>query len=319
MQTVPRFQPIVHIGYHKTATTWFQAHVWPHTLSHHFIPRRITQRALLFPPGMHFNAESARQILDLGTRSEPPILSEENLSGYLHNGGLHGLIGPEMARRIHAVLPDARIVIFVRNQLSLLRATYAQYVSGGGTFAARRYFATHDYVRGALTRPYKAPAFEFEHFEFDRLIALYQNLFGPEQVHVYPFEWLSEPQRFLGTMAQDLKVQFNEKACLKSRKTNVSLGPLGLTLMRGINLFTKQSVVNKTCIFDIPGWDGIRHAAKFLLSQVPGMTGAADSLPPSINARIAEHYGASNARLAQISNLPLADLGYPLAVESGSA
>lgn len=304
--------PIAHIGYHKTATTWFQKHVWPLAVSHDFIDRKVTQRAFLNPPGLHFVADEARQMLGLDKRQRPIVLSEENLSGYIHNGGMHGLIGAEMARRLHLVLPDARIVIFIRNQHDIVRASYAQYVSGGGTFGARRYFNTHDYVRGALTRAYKAPAFEFEHFQFDRLIACYDDLFGPERVHVYPYEWLRDRTRLLARLSEDLGVEFASDAAASTKTANRSLGPLGLLILRCVNLFTRQSVVNKSYLIDVPYWQGVRHAVKFMLGHVPGMASRGEILPRSVRERIDAIYAPANRRLLDLRDLPLEELGYPL-------
>ena len=197
---------IVHLGYHKTATTWLQKQLFPRASSHDFLCRKAVQDAFLAPAGMHFCPQQAARVLALEGRNRPVLLSEENLSGYLHNGGLHGFLAPEVARRIKAVLPDARIVIFIRNQFEICRATYAQYVSGGGTWGQGRYFETARRVRGALTRPWKAPAFEFEHFEFDRLIAHYDALFGKDRVLVYPYEWLRDRDSLIARMEADLNL-----------------------------------------------------------------------------------------------------------------
>ena len=301
-------RPIVHIGYHKTATTWFQNQVWPASTSHDYIARAVTQQALLAPPGMHFDAAAARDALTLDGRARPVLLSEENLSGYPHNGGMHGLIGPEMARRIHAVLPDAQIVIFVRNQHEIVRATYAQYVSGGGTWSLRRYLGGKAGRHGALTRSYKAPAFEWEHFAFDRLIAHYDALFGPDSVHVYPYEWLREPDALLVRLRRDLGVVVPGEASACPR-ANRSLGRGALLALRFANLFTRQSVVNKTTLIDLPGGQGLRHAAKWLIKQLPSRP---FRLPADIEAHIDAYYAESNARLVDRLGLPLAALGYPL-------
>src|SRR3569623_411829 len=186
-------RPIVHIGYHKTATTWFPTAPRPSLVSHDWVSRKVTQAALLDPPGMHFDPAEARRVLDLDGRAKPVVLSEENLSGYIHNGGLHGLVGPEMARRIKAVLPDARIVEFIRNQPDVIRASYSQKVAGGGTNGLAKYLHTYERVYGALRAPFKAPAFEWEHYEYDHLVALYDETFGRENVFVYPYEWLKQP------------------------------------------------------------------------------------------------------------------------------
>lgn len=302
---------IVHIGYHKTATTWLQEAVFPRARSHDFLPRKAVQQAFLAAPGLHFDAEETRRVLGIGRRNRPLLLSEENLSGYLHNGGLHGFLAPEVARRIKAALPEARIVIFVRNQFDICRASYAQYVSGGGTWSARRYFDTARTMRGALTRPWKAPVFEFEHFEFDRLVAHYDSLFGPERVHVYAYEALRDPAVLLARMAADTGLAL-EDAPIRADKANASLGAGALMLLRGVNLFTRQSVVNKDVLIDLPGGQGLRHAAKWLLARAPGLNGKAAQLPRAERERIAAHYPASNRRLAALRDLPLAELGYPL-------
>ncbi|MDD3798723.1 MAG: hypothetical protein PHE36_06040 [Novosphingobium sp.] len=303
--------PIVHIGYHKTATTWLQKAVLPSSSTHTFIPRKTVQQALLVPPGLHFDPGKAREILAAGQCGRPVVFSEENLSGYLHNGGLHGLIGPEMARRIKGTLPDARIVIFIRNQLDILRASYAQYVSGGGTFGQTRYFGGLRHLHGALTRPWKAPAFEMEHFEFDRLIAYYDSLFGKDRVFVYPFEWLRDTGALLERMERDLGIRFAEDVA-GMKEANVSLGGGGLLLLRFVNLFTRQSVANKSWLIDLPGGQGVRHAGKWLIGRLPGVNRRKHRLPDKVRARALEHYAMSNRRLLELRDLPLAELGYPL-------
>lgn len=304
-----RARPIVHIGYHKTATTWFQGQVWPAATSHEFVPRALTQRALLAPPGLHFDAVAAAAELRLDDRQRPVLLSEENLSGYPHNGGLHGLVGPEMARRIREVLPHAQVVIFIRNQRDIVRATYAQYVSGGGNWSLRRYLDGKAGRHGALTRPYKAPAFEWEHFAFDRLIAHYEGLFGRTNVHVYPYELLDESEAFLRRLRRDLGLVL-PPGLENGPRCNRSLGRGGLVALRIANLFTRQSVINKTTLIDTPGGQGLRHAAKWLIRKLPSRP---FELPPAVAARIDGFYAESNMRLVASRGLPLAALGYPLA------
>lgn len=308
---VPVSADIVHIGYHKTATTWLQKSVFPRTSSHDFLPRKVVQQAFLAAPGLHFDADEARHLLGIEGRNRPLLLSEENLSGYLHNGGLHGFLAPEVARRIKAALPEAHIVIFIRNQFDICRASYAQYVSGGGTWGPRRYFDTARTMRGALTRPWKAPMFELEHFEFDRLVAHYDNLFGRERVHVYPYEALRDPAALLTRLATETGLVLDGDTA-SGGKANASLGAGALMLLRGVNLFTRQSVVNKDWLIDLPGGQGLRHAAKWLLARAPGLNRKSAQLPRAVRERIAAHYPQSNQRLMALRDLPLADLGYPL-------
>ena len=93
-------------------------------------------------------------------------------------------------------------------------------------------------------------------------------------------------------------------------RANRSLGRGALFALRCADLFTRQSVVNKTTLIDLPGGQGLRHAAKWLVKRFPSR---ALRLPADIEAHIDAFYGASNARLAAMRGLPLAALGYPLA------
>ena len=306
-----RPRPIIHIGYHKTATTWFQNKIWPSLPDYDFVPRHAAQSAFLAPSGMHFRPEEAASLLELATRVHPVVISEENLSGYIHNGGLHGLMAPEVTRRLFAVFPDAQIVIFVRNQLDIVRASYSQYVSGGGTFSFRRYLNSHAYVHGALTRPYKAPVFEWEHFEYDRLIAYYDQLFGRRNVHVYPYERLRDPADLLATMESDLGISF-PAGVASTRPYNRSQPVAAMQIMRFVNLFTRQSVVNKNWIIDMPGGQALRHGAKFLLKAVDGPP---FQLPHDLASEIRARYAPSNRQLRNLRDLDLGALGYPLPVE----
>lgn len=301
-------RPIVHVGYHKTATTWFQTSIWPSLTSHDWIARKVTQEALLNPPGMHFDAAEARRVLGLEGRSKPVVLSEENLSGYIHNGGLHGLIGPEMVRRIHAVLPEARIVIFIRNQPDAIRASYSQYVAGGGTYGLDRYLHTYERVYGALRAPFKAPAFEWEHFEYDRLIALYDATFGRENVFVYLYEWLRQPGMLFARLEADLGIRFPE-GIAERRGANVSHSEKGMNALRVANRFTRQSVANKDWVIDPPGGHALRNVVRFFLKAVPG---GPFRLPKAVIEEIRRYYAPSNRRLGQLRDLPLADLDYPI-------
>lgn len=202
-------------------------------------------------------------------------------------------------------------MIVIRRQPDIIRASYAQYVAGGGTFGLARYLDSHSRAQGALTRAYKAPAFEYDHFDYDRLIARYDAAFGADRVHVYPYEWIRDQDAFLNRLRADLGVDLPPLPPAASGSVNRSLGRWGQTVLRGVNLFTRQSVVNKTWLVPLPGGQIFRHAAKRAIQFVPWQ--GRDTLPAEVAAFVADRYRASNARLAALRpDLPLADLGYPL-------
>lgn len=300
----------MHIGYHKTATTWFQQHVYPAATSHRWIPRTIARQALLDPWGLAFDPETAARQLSDPHDPRPPVICEENLSGYLHNGGLHGMIAPEVARRIQAVLPDARIVIVIRAQASAIAASYVQYVRGGGTYGPTRYLHPARFLTGARRHAYKAPGFAFEHFEYDRLIAHYDALFGAKNVLVLPFETLrADPHAFLAAYAQSVGLDLASGDATRFRP-NRSFGRATILAGRLTGLLTARSVTHKDCLISIPGFYDLRRQLLKLMSRFdPGASPAA-ILGGRNLALIRERYADSNDRTARLRDLNLGALGY---------
>jgi hypothetical protein len=138
--------PILHVGLHKTATSWFQASVYPQAASHRLLNRIAPRRAMLGGTAFEFDAGAARAELDLDARL-PAILCDEDLSGFLHNGGLaSGYVAKVIAERLRDVVGPAEVVIFVREQAALAAAHCQQYLREGGTVGVRRYLLPEAYL-----------------------------------------------------------------------------------------------------------------------------------------------------------------------------
>jgi hypothetical protein len=79
--------------------------------------------------------------------------------------------------------------------------------------------------------------------------------------------------------------------------------------LRFANRFTRQSVANKDWAADPPGGHALRNVVRFFLKAVPG---GPFTLPKRVVREIGDYYAPSNRRLAELRDLPLAELGYPL-------
>lgn len=179
---------LLHIGYHKTATTWMQTrllqpvHGFAQLASHEEIFLRVGQ-----PHGLQFSPEPMQSLIaarlkDLAP-THVPVISSEVLSGHPFFGGRGSDV---YAHRLKAIAPQARILISIRSQLKILPSVYMQYIQRGGTMSAARFFKGTD-VPGFF-------GFRAEHFEYHRLIGLYRDLFGAESVHVMTQESLQQDQ-----------------------------------------------------------------------------------------------------------------------------
>jgi hypothetical protein len=108
-----------------------------------------------------------------------PVISSEILSGHPFFGGMGS---DDYAHRLKAIAPGANILITIRSQMRALTSVYMQYLFRGGTMNPELFFDGDPDLGFHGFRP--------EHFEYHRLIGLYQSLFGPENVHVVTQEGL---------------------------------------------------------------------------------------------------------------------------------
>lgn len=305
--------PIVHIGVHKTATSWFQRHVYPYVDSHHFVDRRLVRRTLLAGDPFRFDAGAAHIALGLHQLTRPPILCEEDLSGVLHHGLVSGHIAQTVARRIHALLPDARILIFIRAQPSAAISWYQQYLREGGTGSIRRYLFPDGYRHCGRDRPFKLPRFSFTQLDYHGLIETYDDLFGRERVIVVPHEALVANR---AGVLRDLGCRLG---CVlpdggATRENGAYRAGL-IPLIRAANLFTRRSVVDKMTLVHLPYWYTVRKALFKELNRVPIFgrpPRASDMLDNAARQWIAQRFWRSNRWLAERTGLPLGEMGYPL-------
>lgn len=306
-------RPIVHIGYHKTATSWFQDAVYPQVDGYRMVDRGLIRRTFLGGDAFDFDPAAARTALQMDTGLPPPILCEEDLSGFLHQGLASGYVAREAARRLHETLPDARIVIFVRAQPSAAVSWYLQYLREGGTASIRRYLFADAYAHAGHDRPFKLPRFDFSQIDYAGLIRRYDALFGAQNVFVIPYESLSRDREgTLRAMSERLGAPL---AARSTKRVNGGYRRALMPLARAANLFTERAVPGKTTLVHLPYWYVVRKALFAQLNRSPlfGRTPKADTLlDQQTRDWIAQRFATSNRWLEQRIGEPLAALGYPL-------
>jgi hypothetical protein len=308
--------PIIHIGYPKTASTWFQKAFYPHLKSPRYIGRGAIKAALADWNALDFEPEKFRKTLGLGEH-EPGLISEEGLCGYLHNGGVGGMVSKVLAEQMKAAYPDARIVIFIRSQPSILVAAYAQYVRSGGTRSARRYFFPQDYLIGPNASTYKQPRFDIAFFRYSRLIELYERLFGAGNVHLFLYEqFATGGVEFLRDYSKRLALDVEWDKVSVERK-HASYSHSLMQVARATNLLTARSVQDKTSVVHVPGWYDARRQLLESANRT-GLFGRSPALDQLVGKPTADwlrdYYVEDNKRLSKTHKLPLAAFDYPMEV-----
>ena len=304
---------IVHVGYHKTASTWLQRCVFPRLAGVRYGDPRVRHLLanLANAPNEAFFASELGSVLRQSERldGEPVLLSDEGISGSLWEG--YGT-GPRNAERLSRVLPAGRILVLVRRQDHMLRSIHGQYVNEGGTRSLS------DFLSG---RQIEGSRLSLQHLEYDRLVRRYIELFGRDQVRVMPYEHLrARPVRFLHELCEFLGATPTGR--VSATRHNRSLSPPSLWLLRSWNRCFRVSRFNQDpLVRALPGGRRMRNLLQRRVDPiVRNVIGRGISREDDATlAGIAAGFSDSNRRLQQFCAYPLMKWGYPLPSVSAPA
>ncbi|MGV6849203.1 MAG: hypothetical protein ACWA5A_12580 [Marinibacterium sp.] len=299
---------LIHVGYHKTATTWMQRslftpeHGYLQIAGHDTVDDLITgPHGLAFSPDP-MQAHIARADVPDGL---VPVISSELMCGNPMYGGRDSDV---YAARLHAIAPGARILITIRSQLKILQSTYMQYVLRGGRARPEAFFA------GAEVVGYTG--FDPVHYEFDRLVRHYFGLFGSENVHVIPQEGLitnreATLQKLADFCGNRGYAGLSETA---RAREGASYPEQAAPALRRVNHVRKGPMnPHPGLILSVNGGRDLLYRAvgsTFRLGPLKAALASWKPVTAAVEARFAGTYGDSNARLAAL--LPDTDLSaYP--------
>ena len=303
---------LIHIGYHKTGSTFLQRRIFDDCAKGFTTrtarPRHVVAQDFVSPDLFCFDAdavaasylESRRAAAEQGLTL---VISHERLAGYPANGGHDRAL---VADRLKAVFGDARILIVLREQSSMIRSMYSQYITDGGDQDIV------DFLRIPEPKLGRMPYFRLEYYEYHHLIAYYSKIFGASNVLALPFEMLrNAPSAFLGRISRfcgrvsvlpdDVK-QINDRRPL-----------LMQSVQRVANRHFSRNELSPTATIAIPNLP--KRFARLLplfrlLSPKPIDRILDRRLQMQIAAVVGSHYEASNFRTSRMIGIDLAGHGY---------
>ena len=306
-------RPVVHIGIHKTASTWLQKEFFPQVSGCYLAPRKLVRQALLEPRFEEFDPSHARSALDERAGDRRLIISEENLSGYPHNGGVGGALPAIFADRLQRAFPDAFIVVFLRAQPAAIASCYGQYVRSGGTASLSDYLNSQHRDLGARRHWYKVPSFDLRHFRYSALLGHYREHASSGLMKVYLYEDLaSDPQALVNRLCADLAFRPMAQN-LSHRTSHVSLSPTALKLLRTLNHFTRRSVANKHYVLHVPKLYEKREpiVRRLLGARAQRRTDARAVLGQNLFEQLNASFADDNLEVARTWGLDMMRHGYP--------
>lgn len=293
-------RPLVHIGYHKTATSWMQDRLF---VAKHGYRQLCTHKEvfelIVKPHGLWFDPEPMKTLIERGMRrvgcGEVGVISSEILSGHPFYGGYGSDI---YAERLKIIAPNARILISVRDQMRILPSVYMQYILRGGTMTPAQFFS------GTETPGYAG--FSPEHFKYDRLVAHYQALFGVNNVCIITQESLrhnmvSTMER-LATFSDN--TEFTGLASSEMTPVGISYPEYASPILRRINHIQRSQLNPRPIIslaetpkgiYKLAGYALKRPMAKYLLKNHTPVT-------DYVHGRFSGYYAESNQILLLLTS-----------------
>jgi hypothetical protein len=237
---------LLHVGYHKTGTKWLRAALFedPATGFQLISKESRPVRRLVRDRPLDFDAAGTRNELapfveEAEAAGLVPVVCWGRLAGHAYSGGYDST---EIAGRLKAVFPEARILLVIREQRSMILSTYKQYVRAGGVCSLDHF------LHPATERGWRIPGFDFAYFEYDGLIRHYRSLYGPEAVLALPYEQLVRDRvGFVATIAEFAGRPAGDDLLERARDldaTNRGKSALALTARRRVNRVGVRTELN---------------------------------------------------------------------------
>ena len=194
---------IIHVGLHKTATTFLQQNVWSKISGYTYLTRPYTQHnhafnQLQYADDSLYKKDLVAKELEQISASQL-LISDESFSGKpIYFSYLNRTI---IAKRLADLFPNAEIILFLRDQKDIILSHYSSYIKMPyGTKKMEQFFYRpktnytytdylenpHRYEMDSLYYNTNDYFIHLDCFKYSPIISLYSSLF--EKCHVFLYE-----------------------------------------------------------------------------------------------------------------------------------
>lgn len=312
----PRADPLVHIGFPKTATTFLQRRVFgadPHIhalgrpnpeyntdangLRHHLLQADAAAFEARIPALRTFVERAVA-----AAQARQPVLSDEHVA----TGRLTSTVATQMPvtilERVHALWPTAHVLIVVRRQPALLRALHRNDL---------RVARTRKSADAWLDSLKREPGSAVLHaLDFDALVANACAIFGPDRVHVAVYEDMAHrPDHFAHTLSAATGIPIDRcRAYLRMPTVNTTsvVEDLYLAMRRRVPGALRRSAVLRPMRRVV----SLQRVHAVGARWLPKAAAKAE-FSASNEQFLSDFFAASNTALADRLDRDLRALGYP--------
>ncbi|WP_419911903.1 hypothetical protein [Hoeflea sp.] len=242
---------ILHVGLHKSASTYLQRQIFPQSKHHLLLTLPYTShngplQLLQYGDDTAYSKDLLQEEL-AKLPTDSLILSDEGLSGCPLP--LHNVNRSMIARRLSEVFPDAEIVLFLRDQRDYCISHYSSYIKmpyGFNEFENFLHIRNEEYSfdqyqrnepprsMGSLHYDISDYYLSLDSLKYTRVIELYETLFP--KCHVFLFEDLiTDPVATVARLGEICGETFEHREV----RENTSLSPRQIVKIRRRNLVNR--------------------------------------------------------------------------------
>ena len=295
----------LHLGIHKTASTFLQRRFFPALGGVRYVsargPLRPWLHAILRDDDLDFDPGASRRALDAAFDTEPGhaaprVVSDEQLYGSPYDGGA---TRTRTLDRLAQVAPDAHVHVVFRRQPDQLRSLYLQYVKTGGGASVEE-FLTHRGWPLHVTPGY---------FRYAEYVEALQARFTASRVHVYLFEDLrADAEGWLRAWCGALGVpEDGWPRDILAARDNPGIAPRVVPWLRAANRVARSG---KQPFQAMPL---VAHRAARWLAEAASarLRDKGQVIDDARALAFLTHMHSSNQRLGALTGCDVAALGYP--------
>lgn len=301
---------VIHIGANKAASTTLQRCLFAKSKDLVYLGEdcdgyenyRDTLNSLISDDDIHFSYESARELFKNFVSS-----CGEKTALYSNEDIMTSRVPTQCAHRLKEFLPDAKIMVIIRNQLTAIPSMYANhgaYLKMVPRRYWRRYVSFDDWMNYCTTFiKYSA----LDSYFYHRILDVYASLFGKKRVHVLFYEdFVNKEEGFINDLSGILRIEAREASKLlrgkRERRRNTSRE---LRYHQFRSLFLWGRSIRQY----LPYGEALGRKWENFLEK----GGPANGLMSDYwRNKIIELYKEDNLKLSEDYHLPLKDYGYPV-------
>lgn len=303
-------QLVIHIGLHKTGTTWLQRRVFSDAKMG-FVSTGNGQSndatdAFITVDPLAFDADTARArfeplLAEAKASNLVPVISQERLSSDPSFGGYYFT---DVLDRLVDTFGEFKLLLTIREQRGMLLALYRQAIRSGGTYSLTQMIGTGNEPVGwkSTIRP--------EYLLYDRMIEHLRNRLGEDRVCVLPLELMrSDPKDYMQRLLAFTGADASIEPSMESE--NAGLSPLATRLSTITNRFSRPNPLGSDQSWRLKF---MRRFYWWFDRFVPKgwSNGTTNRWKETIEQRVQGYYTDSNNRTAALTGFDLMSMGYDL-------